>query len=110
MSELHTTTYSSNFLAKLIFSHGLPLLFYIDNSFMGIISINKNSWNGGKVRGTEAQQKYCDERSMELAVASPNGQRSQVNKCPWKPHGHDPLAASEVSTKGAFPGGDWGEL
>lgn len=32
--------------------------------------------------------------------------RSQVNKCPWKPYGHDPLAAGEVSTRAAFPGGD----
>ena len=47
-----------------------------------IISINKNSWNGGKARSIEAQPKYCDGRRMELAVASPNGQKVTGEQVP----------------------------
>lgn len=34
--------------------------------------------------------------------------RTQVSKRPCRPHGHDHLAAGEVSTRAASPGGDWG--
>ena len=33
--------------------------------------------------------------------------RTQVSTHPWKPHGHDHLAAGEVSTRAASPVGDW---
>lgn len=36
--------------------------------------------------------------------------RTQVNKAPWKFHGHDHLALSEVRPREAWPGGDQATL